>query len=178
MSSRPETVHDPERDGITLPLLRRAVAIGVPVLAICRGIQELNVALGGTLHQLVHEVAGRRDHRSKKGEPLDVRYGPAHTVALTPGGFFHTLTGATEILVNSLHAQGIDRLAEQLEIEAVAPDGQIEAVRGKASPGFCIGAQWHPEYKALENPVSRALFSHFGAACRARAAARAGRLAA
>src|SRR6201997_318158 len=161
--SHPEILHDPERDATTLPLIREAARRDLPILAICRGIQELNVALGGTLHQRVHEVPGRLNHRSPKGSP-DGPYGPAHSVALTPDGILASLAGVVEVMVNSLHSQGIDRLAPKLRVEAVAPDGQIEAV---SLPGtkFVVGVQWHPEYKVLENSLSRALFSEFAQAC-------------
>jgi putative glutamine amidotransferase len=160
------TLHDPARDGIALPLIREAVAAGLPVLAICRGVQELNVALGGTLHQRVHEVAGRLDHRAPQGA-VDVRYAhTAHAVRLAPAGALARLAGAEELTVNSLHAQGIDRLAVELAVEATAPDGQIEAVRHRRAP-FVIGVQWHPEYRVMDNAFSRALFAAFGAACRA-----------
>ena len=165
--SREGTLHDPDRDATTLPLIREAVRRDMPILAICRGIQELNVALGGTLHQRIFEMQGRFNHRRRKGPmTLDQRYGPAHPVALTADGFCAGLAGATEIMVNSLHGQGIDRPAPDLVVEAVAPDGQVEAVR---LPGarFVVGVQWHPEYKALENPFSRALFSAFAQACHA-----------
>jgi len=161
--SHPEILHDPERDATTLPLIREAVRRDLPILAICRGIQELNVALGGTLHQRVHEVPGRLNHRSPKDSP-DGPYGPAHSVALTPGGLLVSLAGAAEVMVNSLHSQGIDRLAPILRVEARAPDGQIEAV-SLPEARFVVGVQWHPEYKALGNPLSRALFSAFAEAC-------------
>src|SRR5216684_415840 len=127
--SHPAILHDPERDATTLPLIREAVRRDLPILAICRGIQELNVALGGTLHQRVHEVPGRLNHRSPPGTVEEKYAHQAHAVALTEGGFFERLAGAREIIVNSLHSQGIDRLAPGLVVEAVAPDGQIEAVR-------------------------------------------------
>lgn len=163
-------LHDPERDATTLPLIREGVRRDLPVLAICRGIQELNVALGGTLHQRVHEVPGRLNHRSPPGPmAIDRRYGPAHSVVLTPGGLLAELAGATEMMVNSLHGQGVDVPAPGLRVEAVAPDGQIEAV---SLPGarFVVGVQWHPEYKPLENPFARELFSTFSRACHASAA--------
>jgi putative glutamine amidotransferase len=172
--SRPGTKHDPARDATTLPLIRRAVETGVPVLAVCRGIQELNVALGGTLHQNVHEVEGRFDHRSKPDEPHEKRYAPIHRVALAPGGMLAGLAGTTEVTVNSLHAQAIDRLAPGLAVEATAEDGTIEAVRGTAGPGFVIGVQWHPEWRFWEDRFASALFAAFGAAARARRASRAG----
>jgi putative glutamine amidotransferase len=162
-SSHPETLHDPERDATTLPLIREAVRRDLPILAICRGIQELNVALGGTLHQRLHELPGRLNHRSRKDSP-DGPYGPAHSVVLTPGGLLASLAGMTEIVVNSLHSQGIARPAPQLRVEALAPDGQIEAV-SLPEARFVVGVQWHPEYKVLENPVSSALFSAFARAC-------------
>jgi putative glutamine amidotransferase len=159
------TAHDPPRDALTLPLIREAVASGMPVLAICRGIQELNVALGGTLHQRIHEVPGRLDHRAPQGD-VAVRYAhAAHRVRFAPGGALEGLAGASELTVNSLHAQGIDRLADGLAVEATAPDGQIEAVRHKAAP-FVVGIQWHPEYRVMENAFGRSLFAAFGAACR------------
>lgn len=165
--SREGTLHDPDRDATTLPLIREAVRRDLPVLAICRGIQELNVALGGTLHQRVHDMPGGKVHRSGPGpKTMDERYGPCHPVNLAPDGFFAALTGAGEIMVNSLHGQGIDQPAPSLKVEAVAPDGLIEAV---SLPGarFVVGVQWHPEYKPLANPVSAALFAAFGDACRA-----------
>jgi len=162
----PETLHDPARDATTLPLIREAVRRDLPILAICRGIQELNVALGGTLHQRLHEVPGRLNHRPHRESP-NGPYGPAHGVALSAGGVLAGLAGgATEAIVNSLHSQGIDRPAPGLRVEAVAPDGQIEAV-SLAEARFVVGVQWHPEYKALENPFSRALFAAFSQACKA-----------
>jgi putative glutamine amidotransferase len=170
-ASEPGTLHDPARDALTLPLIRAAVGAGMPVLAICRGIQELNVALGGTLHQRVHEIAGRLDHRAPEGDVARRYAHSAHVVALTPGGMLERLAGGRELVVNSLHSQGIDRLAQQLVVEAAAPDGQVEAVR-HAAADFVLGVQWHPEYRVTENPFSRALFAAFGAACRAWAARR------
>jgi putative glutamine amidotransferase len=154
--------HDSARDATSLPLIRAALSRGMPVLAICRGIQELNVALGGTLHQQVHELKGRRDHRGGPGS-IEVRYGPKHTVALS--GELARMLGATEILVNSLHGQAIDRLAPGLVVEALAEDGTIEAVRVATATGFAFGIQWHPEYAYAANPHSVALFAAFGAAC-------------
>lgn len=167
--SRPGTLHDPQRDATTLPLIRAAIAAGVPVLAICRGHQELNVALGGTLHQNVHELPGRRDHRSPRELPIAQRYAPAHPVQLTPGGLLaQLLGGATEPMVNSLHWQAIDRLAPGLEIEATALDGTIEAVRCVNCPGFVLGLQWHPEWNVDCDPLSQAIFASFGDAVRGR----------
>ena len=161
--SHPEILHDQERDATTLPLIREAIRRDLPLLAICRGIQELNVALGGTLHQRVQDVPGRLNHRSRRDAP-DGPYGPAHSVTLTAGGLLTSLAGATEVMVNSLHSQGIDRPAPRLRVEAVAPDGQIEAV-SLPEARFVVGVQWHPEYKALGNPFSSALFSAFAEAC-------------
>ncbi len=154
--------HDPARDATVLPLIRAAVARRLPLLAICRGIQELNVALGGSLHQAVHELPGRLDHRGGPGE-MAARYRPKHAVALTGG--LARLFGAGSISVNSVHGQAIDRPAPGLAVEAVAPDGTIEAVR-LPDAGFVIGVQWHPEWRMTENPDSLALFRAFGDACR------------
>lgn len=160
---------DRARDATTLPLLRRAIALGVPLLAICRGFQEVNVALGGSLHQAVHAVPGMRDHREDKRATVDVQYGPAHRLQIAGGGLLaHSLGGATDILVNSVHGQGIDRLADGLVIEATAQDGLIEAFSVAGSQAFALGVQWHPEWKVQDNPVSLKVFEAFGRACRER----------
>jgi putative glutamine amidotransferase len=172
--SRPGTAHDPARDATTLPLIRHSIERGVPLFAICRGLQEVNVALGGTLHQLVHEVRGRRDHRSPKASDTDTNYAPAHPVDIVEGGLLHRLVGERRVLVNSLHAQGVDRLASRARIEAVADDGQIEAFSVPDAPAFALALQWHPEHRALQNPVSMKLFEAFASACRSRAAQRLG----
>ena len=158
-----EILHDPDRDATTLPLIREAVRRDLPILAICRGVQELNVALGGTLHQRLQALPDRISHRPPKGAP-EGPYAPAHSVRLTPGGLIASLIGCEEIMVHSLHSQGIDTPAPGLRVEAVAPDGQIEAV-SLPQARFVLGVQWHPEYKVLENPVSLALFTAFGRAC-------------
>jgi putative glutamine amidotransferase len=162
-------LHDPKRDATTLPLIRTAIAEGVPVLAICRGIQELNVALGGNLTQRVQTVPGRFDHRSIRSPDMDRNYGPAHAIGLVPDGVLHGLLGVDEIVVNSLHQQAIDRVADLLRVEATAPDGTIEAVSMPSAPGFVLGVQWHPEYKPQENPYSVRIFQAFGDAVHARA---------
>jgi putative glutamine amidotransferase len=164
--SDPGTLHDPARDATTLPLIRKAVAAGIPVLGICRGFQEMNVAFGGTLHQKVHELEGRLDHREDTDLELDVQYGPAHEVILEPHGVLQTLAGQDRITVNSLHAQGIDRLGEGLAIEARAPDGLVESFRVQGARSFAVAVQWHPEWKVMSNPFSRALFAAFGGAAR------------
>jgi putative glutamine amidotransferase len=174
--SRAGTAHDPARDATTLPLIRHAIDHAVPVFAICRGAQEVNVALGGTLHQLVHEVPGRRDHRSPRSPDTDINYAPAHDVEIVEGGLLHRLVGQRRVTVNSLHAQGVDKLAARAKVEAVADDGQIEAFSVPDAPGFTLALQWHPEHRALENRVSMKLFDAFAAACRARAQRRLGLL--
>jgi putative glutamine amidotransferase len=156
--------HDPQRDATTLPLARAAIARGMPVLAICRGIQELNVALGGTLHQQVHRLPGRLDHRSDSGT-IDHKFRLKHTVTLT--GQLARMVGATEIMVNSLHGQAIDRPADGLVVEAVAPDGTIEGVRVASAPGWAFGVQFHPEWHFATDAPSRAIFRAFGEACAA-----------
>lgn len=167
-ASRPGTLHDAHRDETALPLLERAIVAGVPLFAVCRGFQEVNVALGGSLHQHVQEVAGYSDHRENTDDPLDVQYGPAHTVNFVEGGSLHRIAGTLSAQVNSLHSQGIARLGEGLSVEAVADDGLIEAFRVDAHKSFAVGVQWHPEWRATENPLSMALFSAFGDACRAK----------
>jgi putative glutamine amidotransferase len=147
-----------------LPLLRAAIAAGKPVLAICRGFQELNVALGGSLHQAVHEIPGRLDHREPQDAPPEVEYGPAHAIAIGPQGLLGRLSGMREAMTNSLHHQGIDRLAPMLMADAQAPDGQIEAVSMPRAKGFVLGVQWHPEWRWAENPLSSAIFTGFGRA--------------
>jgi putative glutamine amidotransferase len=171
-SSVPGTLHDLERDATTLPLIRAALAVGVPVLAICRGIQELNVALGGSLHQRVQELPGKLDHRADDSRPVEEQYAKVHSVDLTPGGLLERITGKREIRVNSIHAQAVDRLADGLIAEAVAPDGLIEAVSVTGARAFTLAVQWHPEWRFWECPDSTALFKAFGQACGARAAAR------
>ncbi|CAN7273942.1 gamma-glutamyl-gamma-aminobutyrate hydrolase family protein [Pseudoxanthomonas sp. LjRoot168] len=162
---------DPRRDATNLPLIPLAIEVGVPVLAICRGFQEANVAFGGTLYQKVHEQPGLMDHRENKDDPLDVQYGPAHDIALVPGGLLAKLSGVTHASVNSLHGQGVRRLGDGLVVEAKAPDGLIEAFRHDGS-AFMLAVQWHPEWKVTENPFYLAIFRAFGDACRARAARR------
>jgi putative glutamine amidotransferase len=168
-ASAPGTLHDPSRDATTLPLIPRAIAAGVPVLAICRGFQEMNVAFGGTLHQRLHE-AGYSDHREDESQPLHVQYGPAHEVLLEPGGLLRKIAGRDRLEVNSLHWQGVDTLGRGLAVEARAPDGVIEAFRVIDSRSFALGLQWHPEWQHAENPFSCALFEAFGEAARRRAA--------
>jgi putative glutamine amidotransferase len=170
--SAPGTLHDPARDATTLPLIRKAVEAGVPVFGICRGFQEMNVAFGGTLHQKLHELPGKLDHRDDESQPLDVQYGPAHDVTLEPGGVLRTIAGEDRIRVNSLHSQGIDRLGPELAVEARAPDGLIEAFRVRAAERFAVAVQWHPEWQVMSNPFSRALFAAFGAASSERARSR------
>ncbi|HYL03026.1 MAG TPA: gamma-glutamyl-gamma-aminobutyrate hydrolase family protein [Steroidobacteraceae bacterium] len=170
--SAPGTLHDPARDATTLPLIRKAVTAGVPVLGICRGFQEMNVAFGGTLHQKLHEVPGHLDHRDDESQPLEVQYGPAHEVTLEPGGQLRSLASSDRIRVNSLHSQGIDRLGGELAVEARAPDGVIEAFRVRDARSFALAVQWHPEWRVMSNPFSRALFAAFGDASRKRGEAK------
>ncbi len=167
--SDPGTLHDAQRDATTLPLIPLAIRSGVPVLAVCRGFQEMNVAFGGTLWQKLHEVEGLSNHREDQQAPLDEQYGPAHDVELTPGGVLHGLAGTAQLRVNSLHSQGVQRLGEGLQVEARAHDGVIEAFSVIGASAFAVAVQWHPEWKFHENPFSRALFAAFGQAARARA---------
>ncbi len=159
---------DPARDALTLNLIRTAIQKGVPLLAICRGFQELNVAFGGSLHQAVHDVDGLHDHREAKTVDLALQYAPVHSVRLTEGGKLANITQSNEMFVNSLHGQGIQRLGAGLTIEATAPDGLAEAVSVDAAQTFALGVQWHPEWQVMQNPQYLAIFSAFGAACRLR----------
>jgi putative glutamine amidotransferase len=156
--------HDLERDATTLRLIPEALARGMPLLAICRGIQELNVALGGTLHQKLHEVPERMDHRPGLGT-LEEKYAPRHLVHLS--GELAGIVGSTKILVNSLHGQAIETLAPGLVVEALASDGTIEAVRVERARAFALGVQWHPEWGYADDSASAALFRAFGEACAA-----------
>ena len=179
---------DPERDAWTLPMIRMALQRGMPVLGICRGFQEVNVALGGSLHQAVHQQPGLMDHRGDGSKPVDEEYGVAHSVRLTPGGeLARVLDGLpeavlkdNEIMVNSLHGQGVNRLAAGARVEARAPDGVVEAFSWQPAPddakavrgGFNLCLQWHPEWRAAANPISQRIFKVFGEACQAYQAAR------
>ncbi|MGB5258701.1 MAG: gamma-glutamyl-gamma-aminobutyrate hydrolase family protein [Woeseiaceae bacterium] len=171
-ASEAGTLHDPHRDAVTLPLARRALETGVPLLAVCRGFQELNVALGGTLHQKVHEVPGYHNHLENKDDPLDKQYGPSHPVGLADGGLLRELAGSDSVMVNSLHAQGVAKLAPGVTVEAIADDGLIEAFQVDDVPGFALAVQWHPEWRVMDNELSKAIFKAFGDACRKHAGQR------
>ena len=171
-ASAPGTPHDPARDGLTLPLIRAAVAAGVPLLGICRGFQEMNVAFGGSLHQRVHEAGPFMDHREDHEAPLEVQYGLRHPLLVQPGGLLDALGLGPQFEVNSVHGQGVERLGEGLRVEGVAPDGLIEAFSVADAPAFALGVQWHPEWRVTEHPAYLAIFRAFGDACRARAARR------
>jgi putative glutamine amidotransferase len=163
---RDGVMQDERRDATALDLVKEAVAKGVPTFCVCRGFQELNVAFGGTLHQHVAEVEGRSDHREDKAASLDMQYGPAHDVSVAAGGLLAKIVRERTFKVNSLHSQGIDRLAPSLHTDAVAPDGQIEAVSMPGAKSFLLGVQWHPEWRWSENLVSREIFAAFGKALR------------
>ncbi|MDK9696668.1 MAG: gamma-glutamyl-gamma-aminobutyrate hydrolase family protein [Siculibacillus sp.] len=164
--------YDPARDATTLPLIRLALAKGVPLFAICRGYQELNVALGGTLHTEIQSFEGRMDHRAPEAPTSDQRYAIRHKVQLVREGCIGRVLGSQEIDVNSLHRQGIATLSDRLVIEATAPDGTIEAVSVRDATAFAVGVQWHPEYWVRSDHPSSRLFAAFGEAIRARAAGR------
>ncbi len=155
---------DRARDAITLPLVRECVARGQPFLGICRGFQEVNVALGGTLHPEIRELPGRMNHRMPPDGTLAERYALRHSVRLAAGGVFARLFGAEEIMVNTLHGQGIEQPAARVVIEGHAPDGTPEAMYVADAPGFTLSVQWHPEWNAPNDPVSCALFAAFGKA--------------
>ena len=162
--------YDPRRDATTMPLIAATLSRGVPLFAICRGMQELNVALGGTLFAEVGEEPGRSDHRAPESDDQDVRFAIRQEVTIAPGGMLAGILDAETVQVNSLHRQAIDRLAEGLAIEATAPDGTIEAVRVRDAPGFALAVQWHPEYWVGTDVPSQKLFAAFGDAVRRRRA--------
>lgn len=174
---RSDTWRDPLRDATTLPLVRTAIKRGLPLFGICRGIQELNVALGGSLHPYLWEVEGKRDHRMLQTDSFEERFAPRHAVHLTPDGLFAGIAAAAgldphEQMVNSLHSQGLDRLGDGIVVEALSDDGVIEGISVPKAPGLAIGVQWHAEFRVDQHAFNRALFRHFGDAARARAVAR------
>jgi putative glutamine amidotransferase len=162
--SAPGTLHDPHRDNTTLPLIVKAIGAGVPVLGVCRGFQEMNVAFGGTLWQKVQEVPGHLDHREDLNAPLQAQYAPAHDLLIERGSVLRQLAGADRIKVNSLHSQGVRALGDELTVEARAPDGLIEAFRVSRAPQFALAVQWHPEWQVMGNEFSRGIFAALGAA--------------
>ena len=167
---QPTQAHEPydhHRDSSTLRLIRKVLERKMPLLCICRGFQELNVVFGGTLETEIQQAEGRLDHRSPESDEIDVRYGPVHEISIRENGPFHEIFGKTTIMVNTVHRQGISRLADGLTIEATAPDGIIEAVSIDNAGEFALGVQWHPEYKAAQNPYSVKLFEAYGKAARA-----------
>lgn len=164
--------HDPQRDATTLSLIHVAVRMRIPLLAVCRGFQEVNVAFGGTLLQKVHETVGHHDHREDLSQPLDVQYGPAHALQLTPGGWLAGIAGSGTVMVNSLHGQGIRKLGRDLLVEGTAPDGLIEAVRLDNPDTWLLAVQWHPEWRVRENPFYLGIFQQFAQMARRRAHAR------
>ncbi|MFC4349623.1 gamma-glutamyl-gamma-aminobutyrate hydrolase family protein [Kordiimonas lipolytica] len=166
-SAAPDGEHeDPRRDKNTLALVGEVLKAGVPMLGICRGLQELNVALGGTLYPRVHEIEGRMDHREDKNAPVEVQYGHAHSVSTTEGGLLARVTGESQFMVNTVHGQAIRDLAPGLSVEALADDETIEAVSVDGAKAFALAVQWHPEWKAWEDAPSTKIFNAFGNAVR------------
>ncbi|MFN4099889.1 MAG: gamma-glutamyl-gamma-aminobutyrate hydrolase family protein [Pararhodobacter sp.] len=157
---------DRSRDAITLPLIRACVERGQPFFGVCRGFQEVNVALGGTLYPEIRELPGRLNHRMPPDGTLEEKFALRHTVTFTQGGPFHRLLGAEEVMTNTLHGQGIKTPGHRIIIDGLAPDGTPEALYVKDAPGFTLSVQWHPEYNAAGDPVSRPLFAAFGEALR------------
>lgn len=155
------------RDAVTLPLIRACVAAGQPFFGICRGFQEVNVAMGGTLYPEIRDLPGRMNHRMPPDGTLEEKFALRHPVRFSEGGVFHDLFGATEVMTNTLHGQGIKKPGARIVIDGHAPDGTPEALYVADAPGFTLSVQWHPEWRAGEDPVSRPLFEAFGAAARA-----------
>lgn len=167
--------HDRCRDAITLPLVRACVERGQPFFGVCRGFQEVNVALGGSLWPEIRDLPGRMNHRMPTEGTLEEKFAIRHCVRFTEGGVFHKLLGAREVMTNTLHGQGIKRPGERIVVEGYADDGTPEAIHVRDAPGFTLSVQWHPEFNAASDPVSRPLFEAFGAAARAWATAKSGR---
>lgn len=152
------------RDSITLPLVRACVERGQPFLGICRGFQEVNVAMGGTLYPEIRDLPGRMNHRMPPEGTIEEKFALRHPVKFTSGGVFARLMGADEVMTNSLHGQGIKTPGARVVVDGLAPDGTPEAIYIKDAPGFTLSVQWHPEYRAAEDPVSQPLFQAFGKA--------------
>ena len=158
---------DRARDAVALPLIRACVARGQPILGVCRGFQELNVAMGGSLYPEIRDLPGRMNHRMPPDGTLEEKFALRHPVRFTENGPFHKLFGATEVMTNTLHGQGIKQAGKQIVIDGYAPDDTPEAIYVAGAPGFTMSVQWHPEYRAAQDPVSRPLFAAFGSAARA-----------
>jgi len=176
---RQETMRDPLRDSTTLPLARKSIERGLPIFGICRGIQEINVAMGGSLHPYLWEVEGFNDHRMPQTDTMANRFAPRHPVTLSDGGLFASIAEAAgiegrEVIVNSLHGQGLNKVADGAVVEALSDDGVVEGISIPDAPGFVIGVQWHAEFRTESHTFNRALFEAFGNAARRRAAARLG----
>lgn len=159
---------DLDRDDLTLPLIRKCVEDAVPILGICRGFQEFNVAFGGTLHPEIRDLPGRMNHRMPPDGTIEEKFELRHSVKLTSGGRFSKIFGTDEVVVNSLHGQGICQAGERVIIEGCASDNTPEAIHIKDADGFAVAVQWHPEWNAAQDKVSRPLFEAFGQALRAR----------
>ncbi len=155
------------RDAIVLPLVRACVERGQPFLGICRGFQEVNVAMGGTLYPEIRDLPGRMNHRMPPEGTIDEKFAIRHAVHFTQGGVFHRLLGAQDVMTNTLHGQGINRPGRRIHVDGWADDGTPEALYVEDAPGFALAVQWHPEYNAANDPVSRPLFTAFGQAARA-----------
>lgn len=153
---------DRDRDRLVLPLIRACLEAGLPMLGICRGFQEFNVAMGGTLHPEIRDLPGRMNHRMPPDGTLEEKFALRHEITLTPGGKFARIFGSDAVMVNSLHGQGIEAPGDRIVIEGTAPDGTPEAIYIDGAPGFALAVQWHPEYEAHVDPVSRPLFAAFG----------------
>ena len=164
--------YDRDRDATTIPLIRLALKHGVPLLAICRGLQEMNVALGGTLDSEIQEMDGRIDHRAPVSDDQDERFAIRQKVGIKPGSCLEQVLKTDAIMVNSVHRQAVGQLGNGLQVEAMAEDGTIEAVSVAGSKAFAVGVQWHPEYWARSDDISARILRAFGDAARARAAAR------
>lgn len=158
---------DRSRDAIVLPLVRACVARGQPFMGVCRGFQEVNVAMGGSLYPEIRDLPGRTNHRMPPDGTIEEKFALRHVVTVTTGGEFNQLFGATEVMTNTLHGQGIKSAGSRIVVDGFAPDGTPEAIYVDGASGFTLSVQWHPEWDAANDPVSRPLFTAFGDAVRA-----------
>tara|TARA_B110000285_G_scaffold217705_1_gene266367 strand:- start:438 stop:1208 length:771 start_codon:yes stop_codon:yes gene_type:complete len=167
-TSRAGTQHDKARDSLALAIIPAAIKRGVPLLAICRGFQEMNVAYGGSLHQHVEELGEYNDHRENKADAIGIQYGHSHSIILTSDGVLQQLYGKSKAKVNSLHGQGVHQVGKGLRVEATSEDGLVEALTDPKGPSFNLAVQWHPEYQVTKDDLYQSIFSAFANACNGR----------
>jgi putative glutamine amidotransferase len=157
---------DPARDAMTAGLVEAMLELSKPVFGVCRGLQELNVAFGGTLRRDMGRSLDLIRHHAPADTSFDDMFEHSHPVALIHGGVLNRAYGREALAVNSVHFQGVDRLAPGLSVEATAPDGVIEAVSAEVNGAPVLAVQWHPEWRPEANPDSQTFFRLLGRALR------------